>query len=324
LPALQARVAEAKAAVTVAAAGAEKVPEVEPPAKRAGGAAKKGHAAGAVPSSFAGVVVDDEQARKVGGWRVTRVTPGFIGDGYVNDLNTGKGEKTITFQPELPAAGRYEVRLAYTAGGNRATNVPVTVFSADGEKTVQVNQQVPPPIDGHFVSLGQHLFERNGAGSCSSATRGRTGTCWPTRCSSSRSSRWWRRGRVSQRGQAGDEAAAKSEAPLAAGQRPARPAALRHRCRTRSPVRTLEAELKQLQASGPKRETALSVVEEAAIEDAAVHVRGSVHNLGPVVPRGFLSAVAVAGRARRRRRTRAAAGSSACGWPPGTTRCRPA
>jgi hypothetical protein len=33
----------------------------------------------------------------------------------------------------------------------------------------------------------------------------------------------------------------------------------------------------------------MTVVEEAKIEDARVHVRGSVHNLGAVVPRGFLS-----------------------------------
>jgi hypothetical protein len=35
---------------------------------------------------------------------------------------------------------------------------------------------------------------------------------------------------------------------------------------------------------------AMSVVEEKQIEDAHVHVRGSVHSLGAVVPRGFLSA----------------------------------
>jgi hypothetical protein len=49
-----------------------------------------------------------------------------------------------------------------------------------------------------------------------------------------------------------------------------------------------EAELKRLRDAGPKRPMVMTVVEEQQIEDARVHVRGSVHNLGPAVPRGFL------------------------------------
>src|SRR5207248_8548525 len=51
----------------------------------------------------------------------------------------------------------------------------------------------------------------------------------------------------------------------------------------------LEAELKRLQDGGPKRPMAMGVVEEKAIEDTRVHVRGSVHNLGEPAPRGFLT-----------------------------------
>src|SRR5207245_11672997 len=88
----------------------------------------------------------------------------YIGRGYAHDRNTGKGEKTLTFHPELPASGKYDVWLAYTPGTNRAGAVPVTVFSADGEKTVPVDMRQAPPIDGRFLSLGQYQFERNGAG----------------------------------------------------------------------------------------------------------------------------------------------------------------
>jgi hypothetical protein len=35
-----------------------------------------------------------------------------------------KGEKTISFAPKLPKAGRYEVRVAFNAGPNRAERVP--------------------------------------------------------------------------------------------------------------------------------------------------------------------------------------------------------
>jgi len=48
--------------------------------------------------------------------------------------------------PVLPQSGRYEVRFAYTAQANRATNVPVTILHADGENTVVVNQREAPPL----------------------------------------------------------------------------------------------------------------------------------------------------------------------------------
>lgn len=105
-----------------------------------------------------GIVVDDLEATAVGEWKLSQFTSFYIGDGYLHDLNGAKGEKTLTFLPKLPKAGLYEVRLAYTEGGNRATNVPVTVFSADGEKTLHINERQPPPIDGRFVSLGEYHF----------------------------------------------------------------------------------------------------------------------------------------------------------------------
>ena len=49
----------------------------------------------------------------------------------------------------------------------------------------------------------------------------------------------------------------------------------------------LEAELKKLEASGPKRPMFMSVKEENA-GDVQIHVRGSVNNLGAKAPRGFL------------------------------------
>ena len=50
----------------------------------------------------------------------------------------------------------------------------------------------------------------------------------------------------------------------------------------------MEKELKSLTDSGPKRPMYMSVKDEAKIDDTHVHVRGSVHNLGEKVPRGFL------------------------------------
>jgi hypothetical protein len=59
-------------------------------------------------------------------------------------------------------------------------------------------------------------------------------------------------------------------------------------------VKALETELKKLIESGPRRDLAMSVVEEKVIEDTKVHVRGNVHNLTELAPRGFMT-VAVHG-----------------------------
>jgi Protein of unknown function (DUF1553)/Protein of unknown function (DUF1549)/Planctomycete cytochrome C len=55
----------------------------------------------------------------------------------------------------------------------------------------------------------------------------------------------------------------------------------------------LAAELKRLKARGPQRETTLAVEELATIVETRVNVRGSVHNLGEPVARGFLEVVPV-------------------------------
>jgi hypothetical protein len=107
--------------------------------------------------SFGGIVVDDAKAKLTGEW--SRGSMGGIDEGYLHDANDGKGEKSARFEATLPKAGRYEVRLAYTPNPNRATNVPVTVESAEGKREVRVNQRATPPIGKHFVSLGTYAFE---------------------------------------------------------------------------------------------------------------------------------------------------------------------
>ncbi len=114
------------------------------------------------PGDLAGVVIDDTAAIKVGEWMHSQHSRRYIGDGYIHDLDTAKGEKTLTFAPQLPKDAIYEVRLAYTPGENRAENVPVTVFSADGEKLLHVNMRKSPPIEGRWISLGHCRCEAAG------------------------------------------------------------------------------------------------------------------------------------------------------------------
>jgi hypothetical protein len=115
--------------------------------------------AGAIdPKTLGGVVVDDAAAERKGFEATSSVVGPFVGEGYRHDGGTDRGKQWARFRPDLPKAGKYEVRLAYTANPNRATKVPVKVVHAGGEAAVTVDQQKRAPIAGTFVSLGTFEF----------------------------------------------------------------------------------------------------------------------------------------------------------------------
>ena len=127
------------------------------------------------PSDLPGIVLDDTQAKKVGEWKVSKFSGNYIGEGALYDDRSIKSEKTLTFVPEFPKQGRYEVRLAYVPHENRDANVPVHILHLDGEKTVHVNMKETPPIDGRFVSLGTYRFNKNGQWFVMVSNEGTTG-----------------------------------------------------------------------------------------------------------------------------------------------------
>jgi hypothetical protein len=116
--------------------------------------------AGIHPKKLPGIVQDDDAAAKNGGWTKSSSIGGYVGSQYLHDGNEFKGQKSVTFKLLLPKPGTYEVRLAYTANPNRATNVPVTIHHAKGESTVSINQKVDPAIDKAFHSLGRFTFDK--------------------------------------------------------------------------------------------------------------------------------------------------------------------
>ncbi|MCU0704118.1 MAG: DUF1553 domain-containing protein [Fimbriiglobus sp.] len=214
-----------------------------------------------------GIVIDDARAKKVGAWKDSTHNGTYIGAGYTHDENTAKGEKSITFQTEVPANGKYEVRLAYSPGGNRANNVPVTVFSADGEKEISVDMTKNPPIDGRYISLGEFTFEKSGQSFVIVSNEGTQGHVCPD-----------------------------AVVFLSTEKKAEKPATADTKKGDKKPaddVKAMEDELKKMQAAGPKRPKALSVTEEAKIEDARIHIRGLVGNQGEVAPRGFLQVATV-------------------------------
>ncbi len=111
-----------------------------------------------------GIVLDDSDAERKGFDSMSSAVSPFVGEGYRHDGGTKDGKQSGVYRPDLPKAGKYEVRLSYTANPNRATNVPVTIVHADGKTTVKVNQQKTPPLDKLFISLGTFRFEKGKSG----------------------------------------------------------------------------------------------------------------------------------------------------------------
>ncbi len=123
------------------------------------GPKRSGPAAGLDPAKLPGLVIDDQQAVLQGFASVGTVIGPFVASGYRHDGNAEKGQQSARFPLRIDKDGKYEVRIAYSAHDNRATNVPVTVRHADGETTVKLNQKQPPPIDQLFQAAGQYAFK---------------------------------------------------------------------------------------------------------------------------------------------------------------------
>lgn len=110
------------------------------------------------PAKLPGIVVDETAATLVGKWQYSTHTPPYVGLGYLHDMKDGKGAKSVTFTPDLPRAGRYEVRLAHCYNIRRATNAPVTIRHADGETKLRINQQEEPSHGRLWRTLGTFQF----------------------------------------------------------------------------------------------------------------------------------------------------------------------
>ncbi|MFT4549453.1 MAG: hypothetical protein ACI9MB_003427, partial [Verrucomicrobiales bacterium] len=123
-----------------------------------------------------GIVIDDEDAELKGFSQWSTSVPGFVAAGYRHD---GGGDKrtiqSARFIPKIPEDGEYEVRVAYTENKNRASNVPVKVKHAGGEKLVHVNQRKAPPISGSWISVGSFEFKKGKAGAVEISNAGADG-----------------------------------------------------------------------------------------------------------------------------------------------------
>jgi hypothetical protein len=222
-----------------------------------------------VPARLAGVVVDDKDAKLVGQWKASTFSRPYVGEGYKHDDRSGKGEKSATFTPDLPKAGDYEVFLSYTPGAGRATNIPVTITHAGGTAELKVDQTRKPTLDGLFHPVGTFRFDAGKAGSVTISNKGTTGHV------------------ILDAVRFVPAGALANEPEMAMGV----PAEVKERlAESKKRVAGLEAEVKKLSAAAPPApRLVMAPRDEDRPADEAVAVRGNPHQLGPKVPRGFVT-----------------------------------
>lgn len=217
-------------------------------------------------SSLPGVVVDDVQAQRVGQWTESTSTKPFVDEGYLHDGAQGRGEKSLLFEPQDLAPGTYEVRLAYCSSGGRSTRTLVTVFSADGEQEILVNQRRRPDVDGLWQSLGRFRFEPAGQAFVIISNQDADGHVIADAIHFL---------------PVDDSEVATAPTAEDAG-RKANEELLRERQRK---LTRRQAALQQQLASRPQ---AMGLRPRQAAGDLPIHIRGSIHTLGPLAPRGAL------------------------------------
>ncbi|HUG20870.1 MAG TPA: FAD-dependent oxidoreductase, partial [Planctomycetaceae bacterium] len=105
------------------------------------------------PAKLEGLVIDDQDAVKVGNWTEGQGLKGYVGYNYLYAGNNSKAE--VRFEFKAPKAGSFDIRIAYGHHENRGDKVPVTVRSSAGSKELRVNMREPAPGPDGFYSLGK-------------------------------------------------------------------------------------------------------------------------------------------------------------------------
>lgn len=221
-------------------------------------------------SSLPGVVVDDVEARRVGSWKESSHTRPFVDAGYIHDENQGRGEKSLTFEPVDLPPGNYELRVSYSFSGNRSSKVLLTIFHADGETTVGVNQRTKPEIDGLWDSLGRYRFEPGGQAFVMLSNEGADGHVIGDAIHF-----------LPIDGDLADSDAATQESEEDSE-------AARQIESLKSQLKQLGSRQSALEQTLAQRPQAMGLKPRDDAGDLPIHIRGSIHTLGEQVPRGAL------------------------------------
>ncbi len=222
-----------------------------------------------------GILVDDEDAKKTGKWKPSTYFKDFVGPGYVHDDNKNKGELSIEYSARLPESGLYEVRFSYAFGSTRSNAVPITIYSAEGEKVVTIDQR-SAPIAPVWRSLGMYRFSKDEDAVVTVRNDATTGYVIADAV------QFLIQNETASQEFSADAATADADADAAVR---AEQADLQSR------IDQLKAALRELKTHAPKplpKAMAPADVDESELSDSPVHIRGEARNTGQVIPRGFL------------------------------------
>ena len=122
-----------------------------------------------------GIIVDNSQAQTEGPWRHSASVPPFYGYDYLHDDGEGNESGRARFIPDVPKAGNYEIRLAYTANPNRADRVTVRIHTEEGPVTRIVDEKQHPGPHAPFLSLGKFSLPAGQGGFVEVLTEGANG-----------------------------------------------------------------------------------------------------------------------------------------------------
>ena len=229
------------------------------------------------PEQLSGIVLDNSSAVLKGHWVTSNHSPRFVGKEYLHDEAALRGQKSATFTVNVPEDATYEVRVSYSSGDNRSSKVFISVQDFLDTHSRTINQKQKPAIEGLFVSLGQFRFVPGTPGTITISNAEADGhtivdavQLLPIHA-------------------AGAVAGSTDKGP----QNGTRELTADEQKELQAKIAGWEQELKQLSATGPQRPLYMAAVDEAKIEDLHLQIRGNVHQLGPLVPRGFLQVATV-------------------------------
>ncbi len=94
-------------------------------------------------------------------WMLDNSLPDLMGETFLHDNNTGKGQAQIGLMFTPAQAGSYKVMAYCPAFDQAATNVPVEIYHAQGTATVTYDQRNG---GGTWVDLGIYTFGTDEAG----------------------------------------------------------------------------------------------------------------------------------------------------------------
>ncbi len=130
-------------------ANAKKLPDLPPPTAA-------GEDEGSIdPKKLEGLIIDDTEAELTGKWAHGEGLKPYIGKYYSYSSDPTASAR---FPFSVKQTGNYEVRIYFQPHENRANTAPVTLLTADGEKTVTVDQTKAPTDPQGAYTLGTYKF----------------------------------------------------------------------------------------------------------------------------------------------------------------------